>query len=127
MGKRANLPPCSFSHDNSQTVKAVNVSLIDFSLETLMPNLVSLTCSSLQILDKYQRGQPQKITFTFCRCIMTPLLFSSFITNLKISASLIPDVWSINFKLLLITTFYLTKTESRIRKILTQLSYYCFE
>ena len=51
--------PCWFSFNNSETVKAVNLvfeALHKFSLETFMPNLVSLTCPSLQILDKTQTG-----------------------------------------------------------------------
>ena len=50
------LPLCWFSLNNSETIKAVNLVFcsINFLLETFMPNLVSLTCPSLQILDRTQ-------------------------------------------------------------------------
>ena len=50
------LPLCWFSLNNSEKIKAVNLVFcsINFLLETFMPNLVSLTCPSLQILDRTQ-------------------------------------------------------------------------
>ena len=57
------LPPllqCWFFLNNSKTVKAVTLenfaACSKISLETSMPNLVSLTCPSLQILGKTQTG-----------------------------------------------------------------------
>ena len=38
-----------------------------------------------------------------------------------------PDSGRIELTFSLITTFYLTKTENRTEKSLTQLSHYCFE
>ena len=52
-------PPCWFSLNNSETVKAVTLPFAAFSdilLEIFVPNLVSLTSSSLQILGKTQTG-----------------------------------------------------------------------
>ena len=39
----------------------------------------------------------------------------------------IPEAWSVKLTFSLIVPFYLTKTENKIKKSLTQLSYYCFE
>ena len=62
-GWRVILPPlphsCWFSLNNLETVKAVTLAFAVFSsilLETFIPNLVSLTSSSLQILGKTQTG-----------------------------------------------------------------------
>ena len=52
-------PPSWFSINKSVFVKVVNwhfVALTNFSLETFMLNLVSLTCPSLQILVTTQSG-----------------------------------------------------------------------
>ena len=50
-----------------------------------------------------------------------------FMTNLEPSRSRIPDAWSIKLTFLLIVAFYLKKTENRIKKSQTELSYYCFD
>ena len=54
-----NFTPLLFSLNNSETVKAVTLAFCTFSnflLETFAPNLVSLTCPSLQILRRTQTG-----------------------------------------------------------------------
>ena len=55
-----NIPPsCWFSLNNSKIVKAVRLTiaaLSNISLKKFMPNLESLTDSSLQILDNTQTG-----------------------------------------------------------------------
>ena len=61
---------------------------------------------------------------TLCQ-ILTSLLLFQFITNLEQSGSRILDTWSATFSLII--TFYLTKTENKIKKSPTQLSYSCFE
>ena len=43
------------------------------------------------------------------------------------SRSRIPDAWFVKFTFSLIVIFYLTKTESRTKNSLPQLSHYCFE
>ena len=51
------LPPCWFSLNNSETVKAVTMTFAAFnniSLGSFVPTFVSLTCPSLQILSKTQ-------------------------------------------------------------------------
>ena len=53
--------PCWFSLNNSAMVEAVSLAFhfaafSNILLKTFMPNLVSLTCSSLQILNKSQTG-----------------------------------------------------------------------
>ena len=47
--------------------------------------------------------------------------------NLEQSESWIPDALSVKLTFSLKVTFYLTKTENRTKKSLTQLSHYCFE
>ena len=48
--------------------------------------------------------------------------------NLEPSRSWIAEAWSIKLILpIIVTFFYLTKSENRTKKSLTQLSYYCFE
>ena len=41
------------------------------------------------------------------------------------TGSRIPDTWSVKHTFSLIVPFYVTKTENRTKKSLTQLSYYC--
>ena len=59
-----------------------------------------------------------------CQQIVTSLSFTRFIANLERCRSRIQDEWSVIFIFSLISTFYLTKTENRTNKFLTQLSYY---
>ena len=47
--------------------------------------------------------------------------------NLEQFGNQIQDAWSVILKFSLTVTFYVTKTENRTKKSLTQLSYYCFE
>ena len=62
-----------------------------------------------------------------CQHIVMPLSFFHFITNLKQFGSQILEAWSVKLALTLTVTFYLTKTENRTKKSLTQLSHYCFD
>ena len=62
-----------------------------------------------------------------CRKIVTSLSFFQFMANLEQSGSQIPDAESAKLMFSLIITFYLTKTENRTKKSLTQLSQCCFE
>ena len=59
--------------------------------------------------------------------IVTSLSFFQFTVNLEQSGNRIPDAYPVKLIFLLIVTFYLSKTENRIKKSLTQLSHYCFE
>ena len=59
-----------------------------------------------------------------CWQIMTPSSFFQLIVDLKQSRTRISGTWSIISTFLFIATFYFTKTENRIRKSVTQLSYY---
>ena len=54
--------------------------------------------------------------------IATPLSFLQFTINVKQSGSRIPDAYPVKTLFLLIVTFYLSKTENRIKKSLTQLT-----
>ena len=48
-------PPCWFSLNNSETVKAVTLAFSSIQ-ENFLPNLVTLTCPSPQILGKLRRA-----------------------------------------------------------------------
>ena len=54
---------------------------------------------------------------------MTSLSFFRFMVNLGQSGSRIPDAESVKLIFSLTVTFYLTKTENRTKKSLTQLSH----
>ena len=62
-----------------------------------------------------------------CRKIVTPLPFFQFTANLEQFGGQAPNAWSVKLIFSLIVTFYLTKTENRTKKTLTQLPNYCFE
>ena len=71
---------------------------------------------------------------TTCWKIMTSLSIFQFMVNLELSESQIPDAQSlkltfssVKLTFSLIVTFYLTKTENRTKKSVTQISNYCFE
>ena len=55
------------------------------------------------------------------------IVIFEFLANLEQSGGRIPDKESAKVILSLIATFFLTKTENRTTKSLTQLSHYCFE
>ena len=65
---------------------------------------------------------------TPCQQIMTSLSSHRFMTVLVQSGSQIPHAWCIIIAIIIIITpFYLAKTEKRTKKFLTFLSHYCFE
>ena len=78
-------------------------------------------------IDKRNTATLRKLTMASCQQIVTSLLFYQFIANLELSESRIPDAWSVKLIFSLKETFYLTKTENRIKKSAIQLSYYCFQ
>ena len=59
--------------------------------------------------------------------ILMSLSTFQFTAKLEHFGSRIPDAYPKKLKFSLIVTFYLSKTENRTKKSLTQLSYYCFE
>ena len=69
----------------------------------------------------------KKMAMTSCRQILTSLPFFRVEANLKKSGNRIPNAWSVKLTFSLTTTFYLTKTEKRTKKSLTQHSYCGFE
>ena len=81
---------------------------------------------SVTKLDKRNKTT-SKLTLTSCRKIVTSLLFFGFLANSEQSEGRIPDTESAKVMFSVIVTFYLTKTENRTEKSLTQLSQYCFE
>ena len=58
---------------------------------------------------------------------MTSLSFFQFTANLEQFGSRIPGAKSVKLIVSLVVTFHLTKTETRTKKSLTQLSHYSFE
>ena len=64
---------------------------------------------------------------TSCQKIMASFISFQFMANLEKFRIRNPDVESATLMFSLIVTFYLTKTESRTKKSLMQLSHYCFE
>ena len=58
---------------------------------------------------------------------VTSLSFFQLMVDLEQSEKQIPGSWSVKDTFSLILFFYLTKTENRTKKSLTQRSYYCFE
>ena len=78
-------------------------------------------------LDKRNKTTSKNLTLTSCRKIVTSLSFFGFLTNLEQSGGRIPDTESAKVMFSVIVTFYLTKTENRTKKSLTQLSNYWFE
>ena len=153
-----NFTLCWFSLNNSETVKAVTCHFAIFSnisLETFMPNLVSLTRPSLQILGITQTG-----VFPISGFLVNPLLKKNCrnsrtsddidtklepVTKLDKANKTTPKNLtmtscrqfavsllffpSLKLTFSLIVTFDLTKTENRTKnkKPQTQLSHYCFE
>ena len=69
----------------------------------------------------------KKLTMTSCQQIISSSAFFLFMADSEQSRSRIPSAWSAVLKFLLKATFYLTKTENRTKKSLTQLPYCCFE
>ena len=62
-----------------------------------------------------------------CREIVTSLSFFGFLANSEQSGGRIPETESAKVIFSVKVTFFLTKTENRTKKSLTQLSHYCFE
>ena len=58
---------------------------------------------------------------------MTLLSFFGFLAKLDQSGGRIPDTESVEAMFSVTVNFFLTKTENRNKKSLTQLSHYCFE
>ena len=130
-----------------------------------MPNLVSLTCLSCQVLDKTQTGKVIYNFWIFSQSLIKPSCHNSRTsddTDRKItpvtkleqrnkaaqkkkivmasvhklwshcyfcslwSRSRIPSAQPVTPKSSLIVTYYPEKSKNRIKKSITQLSYYCF-
>ena len=67
------------------------------------------------------------MTMMSCQQTVTSFSFVQFMANLEPFGSRILDVQSVKLVFSLKTTFYLTKTENKTKKSLTQLSNYYFE
>ena len=76
-------------------------------------------------LDKRNKKTSKKLTLTSCWKIVTSLSFFGFLANLKQSGGRILDTESEKVTFSVIVIFFLTKTENRTKKSLTQLSHYC--
>ena len=78
-------------------------------------------------VDRRNKITSKKLTMTSCQKIVRSLSFLGFLVNMEQSESRIPDTESAKVMFSVIVTFFLTKTENRTKKSLTQLSHYCFE
>ena len=86
----------------------------------------SRTSDDIEKQEKPKQRQ-KNMTMTSCKRIVKSLLFFQFMANLEQSRSRSPKALSVELTFSSIVTLYLTKTENRIKKSLTQLSHYCFE
>ena len=77
--------------------------------------------------DKRNKTRSKQSTMASCRQIISSSAFFLFMADSEQSRSWIPGAWSVVLTFSLKATSYLTKTETRTKKSLTQLSYYCFE
>ena len=78
-------------------------------------------------INKRNKTTSKNLARTSFRKIVTSLSFFKFLANLEQSGGWIPDAESAKVMFSIIVTFFLTKTENRTKKYLTQLSHYCFE
>ena len=78
-------------------------------------------------LDKESTATSKKLTYTSYQQNVTSLLFLQFMANFEQSGSRSPVAWYVKCTFSSVVTFYLTKTENKTKKYLTQLSYNCFE
>ena len=62
-----------------------------------------------------------------CQTVVMSLPFFQIKSNLEQSGGRISDAQSVKLIFSIIVTFYLTKTEKRTKKSLTQLPHYCFD
>ena len=76
-------------------------------------------------LTRWTKQRQKILMMTLCWKIATSLPFFEFRANLEQSGSWIPDTQSVKLISSLIVAFYLTKTENRTKKSLTQPSHYC--
>ena len=95
---------------------------------SLNSNDIDMKLGPVTKLYKRNMATSKKLTMASpCQKIVKLLSFSRFMANLEQSGNRIPDAWSVDLKFSSTVTFYLTKTERRTKKSLTQLSYYYFE
>ena len=73
-------------------------------------------------LNKRNKATSKNLTMTSCQQIVTSLSFFQIMADLEPSRSEIPDTNSVKLTFSLKVTFYLTKTETKTIKSLTQLS-----
>ena len=78
-------------------------------------------------IDKRNKITSKNLTVTSCQQVLTSLLFFQFMATMEQSRSRILDAYSVKLTFSLEVTFYLTKTENRAEKSVTQLLHYCFE
>ena len=82
---------------------------------------------SVTKIDQRNKTTSKNLVMTSFLKIVTSLSFFKFLTNLEQSGGRIPDTESAKIMFSITVTFFLTKTENRTKKYLTQLSHYCFE
>ena len=82
----------------------------------------------LEPATKLERWQKNTATSkNFDHDVMISKMTSRFMANLQPFRGWFPDAWATKLVFSLTVTFYFTKTENRIKKYLTQLSYCCFK
>ena len=84
-----------------------------------------MTLGPITKLDKRNTATSTKfddgVILTNCDVIVIFPIYGQFAAIPK------PDAWSVKLTFSSRVIFYLTKTENRTKKSLTQVSYYCFE
>ena len=88
---------------------------------------IDIKLASVTKLDKRKETKSEKFDDDFMSEIVTSLSFFQLTANLEKSGGRILDAYPVKLIFSLIVTFYLSKTESRIKLSLTQLSHYFFE
>ena len=88
---------------------------------------IDMKLGSVTKFHKRKETKSKKFDDNFMSEIVKSLSFFQFTANLEQSGSRIPDAYLVKLIFWLIITFYLSKTESRTKKSLTQLSHYCFQ
>ena len=97
-----------------------------FDFRIFGQSLIKENCHNSRTSDDIDM-KPGPVTTLDKRNKTMSLPFLQSMANLEQSGSRIPDAQSVKLMFSLIVTFHLTRTENRTKKLLTQLSHYCFE
>ena len=89
-------------------------------------NDIDMKLGPVTKLEKRNKTMSKNLTVRSCWQMVTSLSFFQFMANMEQSRSWIQDAQSVKLTFSLTVIFYLTKTENRTKKSLSQLSYSCF-